>query len=141
MEISDVRRRVHESIERARRKAAERRGRVDAAGRDYEQFLEHVAVPVFRQVSSVLRADGYFFTVFTPVGSVRLMSDKSSDDYIELSLDTSEGEPRVMGHTNRARGRRVLDVERPVSEKPIAEITDEDVVAFVAQELEPFVER
>ena len=40
MEISDVRRRVHETIERARRQAAERRTRSDEASREFEAFQE-----------------------------------------------------------------------------------------------------
>ena len=47
-----------------------------------------IAVPLFRQVANALKADGYAFTVFTPSGSVRLMSDRVADDYIELTLDT-----------------------------------------------------
>lgn len=142
MEIADVRKRVNATIERARRGAAERRARVDAAGHDYAKFLEQVATPVFRQVANVLRAENYFFTVFTPGGAVRLMSDRSGEDYVELSLDTSEGEPQVLGHTSRARGRRVVESEQPIAEgRPIAELTEEDVLAFLLGQLEPFVER
>lgn len=142
METADIRKRVHETIAHARRTAAARRTRADAAGRDYETFLDQVATPVFRQVANVLRVENYNFTVFTPGGSVRLMSDKAAEDYIELSLGTSEGEPQVIGHTSRARGRRILESERPIAEtRAIAELTDEDVLAFLLKELEPFVER
>src|SRR5881396_3498750 len=106
MEISDVRKRVLETIDRAKRNAAGRRARVDEAAREYDVFLEHIAVPVFRQIANVLRAEGYPFNVFTPAGSVRLMSDRSAEDYIELRLDTSGDRPAVLGHTSRSRGRR-----------------------------------
>ncbi len=92
MEISVVRKRLTETIERAKKQAADRRGRSDQAARDFEVFLQKVAVPLFRQVANALKADGYAFTVFTPSGSVRLMSDRAAEDYIELSLDTT-GEP------------------------------------------------
>jgi hypothetical protein len=141
MEIADVRRRVLEAMDRAKRAAAERRARVDAAGKDYEVFLERVAVPIFRQVAQVLKAEGYAFTVFTPSGGVRLMSDRGSEDYIELALDTSGPEPQVIGHTSRARGRRVHETEQPVAGGRPAELTAEDVLGFVAKELEPFVEK
>jgi len=111
MEISDIKRRVVETIERARRQAAGRRTRNEEAAREYETFLKQVAIPVFKQVSNVLRAEGFAFTVFTPggsVGDVRLMSDRSAEDYIELSLDTSGEEPVVSGHTGRSRGRHLL---------------------------------
>ncbi|HEX3704166.1 MAG TPA: hypothetical protein VHU82_12610 [Vicinamibacterales bacterium] len=141
MEISQIRKRVLETIDRARKSAVERRSRTDQAARDYDVFLERVAVPVFRQLASVLRAESYPFTVFTPGGSVRLMSDRAAEDYLELTLDTAGDEPRVVGHTSRARGRRVMESERPVAERAPADLTEEDVVAFVLKELEPFVER
>jgi hypothetical protein len=141
MEISDVRRRIVETIDRAKRAAVERRARADRAGRDYERFLEDVAVPLFRQVHNVLRAHGYSFTVFTPGGGVRLMSDRSSEDFIELALDTSGSEPCVVGHTSRSRGRRVIETEHVVGSGDPAELSEEVVLAFLARELEPFVER
>jgi hypothetical protein len=104
-------------------------------------FLEHVAIPLLRQVANVLRTEGYPFTVFTPGGSVRLMSDRAAQDYLELTLDTAGDRPLVMGHVSRARGRRVLESERPVAERTPAELTEEDVMTFVLKELEPFVER
>ena len=88
-------------------------------------------MPLFRQIASVLKAEGYSFTVFTPGGSVRLMSDRSAEDYIELTLDTSGDEPLVIGHTSRARGRRVDrigDAARPGG--PVGDITEEDVLGF-----------
>src|SRR6058998_1811678 len=99
MEISVVRQRTLETIDRARRAASERRSRVDQAGREYDAFLQHVAVPLFKQVANVLRAEGHPFSVFTPSGSVRLTSDRSAEDYVELILDTTGETPHVMGRT------------------------------------------
>src|SRR5215207_7300869 len=106
MEISDVKKRVFETIQRAKRTAAERRVRTDEAAREFDVFLNQIAVPLFRQIAAVLKAEGRMFTVFTPSGSVRLMSDRSADDYIELSLDTTQTNPQVIGHASRGRGRR-----------------------------------
>lgn len=139
MEISDIKRRVVETIERSRRRAAERRTRHDEAAREYESFLAQTAIPVFKQVSNVLRAEGFVFTVFTPGGSVRLMSDRSNEDYIELALDTSGDEPLVSGHTSRSRGRRVIESERPIG--PPATLSENDVLSFVLRALEPLVDR
>ena len=139
METGEVRRRLQQAIERARRSAADRRARNDAATQGFNDFLDHVAVPLFKQIANVLKIEGYPFTVFTPSGSVRLMSDRSADDYIEIALDTSDVEPRVMAHTSRSRGRRVVDEERAIG-KPGA-LTEEDLFVFLLKELEPFVER
>jgi hypothetical protein len=141
MEISEVRRQLTEAIERAKRAAADRRANVDEASREYAVFLEQIAVPLFRQVANVLKVQGYPFAVFTPGGSVRLMSEKNSDDFIELSLDTTGEEPIVMGHSRRGRGRRVLESERPIGEGPVRNLTEEKVLRFLLEELEPFVEK
>jgi hypothetical protein len=141
MEIADVKRRVQETIDRAKRAAAERRAASDQATRDYGDFLDSVAIPIFRQVANVLRAQGYLYSVFTPGGSVRLMSDRTAEDYIELALDTTGAKPAVVGHTSRQRGRRVIESERPLDAKAIRDLTDEDVLGFLLKELEPFVEK
>jgi hypothetical protein len=141
MEVSDVKRRVTETIERSKRTAAEHRARSDEAARDYAVFLEQLAVPLVRQVAGVLKAQGFPFAVFTPGGSVRLMSERSSDDYIELTLDTSGDEPVVLGHTRRARGRRVIESERPIGNGLVRDLTEEQVLAFLLKELELLVDR
>jgi hypothetical protein len=141
METSEVRKRVLAAIERAKRGSAERRTRADEAAGEYTVFLEQIAVPMFRQLAGALKASGYPFGVFSPGGSVRLMSEKSSEDFIEVSLDTTGDEPLVMGHTHRARGRRVLEAERPVGTGPIRDLTEEHLLDFLILELEPFVEK
>lgn len=139
MEISLVRKRLTETIERAKKQAAERRGRGDQASRDFDLFLQKVAVPLVRQVANALKADGYAFTVFTPSDSVRLMSDRSADDFIELSLDASANPPAVVGRISRTRGRRVIDAERAIGAPDV--LTEEDLLEFLMKELEAFVER
>ena len=141
MEVSEVRKQVLAAIERAKRTTAGRRARADEASHEYPVFLEQIAVPLFKQVANILKAHTYNFSVFTPSGSVRLMSEKSSDDYIELLLDTSGDEPLVIGHVNRGRGHRILESERPIGTGPIRELTEEQVLEFLMKELERFVDR
>ncbi len=139
MEISEIRKRLNQTMERAKRQAAERRARGDDAGRAFDTFLSTMAVPLFRQVANILRAEGYLFTVFTPSGSVRLMSDRAAEDFIELSLDTAGDRPQVIAHASRSRGRRVLESERAIGEP--GELTEEAVLEYLLKELEAFVER
>jgi hypothetical protein len=141
VEVSDIRRRVRDAIERARRQASERRARNDEATRAFARLLEDMAVPLFKQVANVLKVEGYAFTVFTPSGGVRLMSDRHSDDYLEITLDTGGDAPRVIGHTSRSRGRRIVEAEHIVGSGAPAAIQEEDLLAFVLKELEPFVEK
>jgi hypothetical protein len=96
-------------------------------------------VPIFRQVANILRAEGYLFNVFTPSGSVRLMSDRTAEDFVELFLDTSGEVPQVIGHASHSRGRRVLEAERAIGAP--GELSEEAVLAFLLKELEAFVER
>lgn len=141
METSAVRQRVNLIIDAARRDAAERRSRNDEAAKAYERFLDKVAIPLVRQLADALKASHYPFSVFTPGGSVRLMSDKNAEDFVEIALDTSGAQPMVVGHVSRARGRRVLESERPIADGAVQDLTDEDVLAFLLGELRPFVER
>ena len=139
MEISEVKRLVVDTIDRATRHAAERRTQTDEASKAYDAFIERTAVPLFKQVANVLRAQGYPFSVFTPAGAVRLASDKTADNYIELALDTTGETPTVSGRTRHARGRQVVDAERALGQP--ADLGEREVLAFVLNGLEPLVER
>jgi hypothetical protein len=142
MEVSEVRRRLRAAIDSARKAAQERRARSDQAARDYALFLRDVAIPIFQVFASALVAEGHRFKVFTPAESVRLASESGPDDFIELTLDTTADPPAVLGRTNRGRGRRVVLSERPVREgAAVAELTEDDVLSFLASEIAPFVER
>src|SRR5688572_27881161 len=132
MEITDVRRRLRGAIEEARRDAAERRARTDAAERDYDAFLTGRAIPVFHDVANALTGEGHPFKVFTPARSVKLGSDRTSGEFVELELDTTEDPPQVIGRSSRGRGRRMVTSERPLRPgAAIADLTDEDVLAFL----------
>jgi hypothetical protein len=142
MEVSEVRRRVRAAIESARRQAKERRVRNDRAALEYQDFLRDRAVPLFQTVASALVAEGYRFKVFTPADSVRLASETSGNDFIELTLDATADPPTVVGRTSRGRGSRLVDSERPINQhKGIADLSDEDVIVFLAEEIAGLVER
>jgi hypothetical protein len=139
MEIADVKRRVVETIERARHRASDRRIRRDAAAKSYEAFLTGTAVPIVRQVANVLRSEGFPFEVFTPAGGVRLASERGADDYIELELDTTEEQPSVIGRVKRSRGRDVMESEQRIGD-PLT-LGEQEILRFILQELESFVDR
>lgn len=140
IEITDVRRRLRSAVEEAKRQAAARRSRTDAATRDYAAFLEKIAVPVVQQVASALSGEGHHFRVNTPADSVRLTSTTSPEDYIEIALDTMQDPPEVVGRTNRGRGRRMISTERPVRDRTaVAELNEEDVLTFLLTEIVPFI--
>jgi hypothetical protein len=142
VETSEVRKRVQRVIERARADAAARRARADQSDRTYTRFLEAVATPVFRQFANALQVEGYSFRVFTPASGLRLSSERSPDDYIELALEPAADPALVMVRINRARGSRVSTTELPLREGcAIDELTEEDVLDALARAIPPFVER
>jgi hypothetical protein len=142
MEVSEVRRRVRAAIETARRQAQERRVRTDRAAVEYQDFLRDRAVPLFHTVASALVAESYRFKVFTPADSVRLASDASPTDFIELTLDTTTDPPTVLGRSSRGRGSRVVVSERPIGASgAIADLSEGDVMAFLTEEIPALLER
>lgn len=140
IEISELRRRIRVAIELSKKNSAARRTRSDAAARDYETFLTQIAVPTVQQFASALTGEGHLFQVATPAESVRLTSGSSAGDFIELALDTTQDPPEVVGRVNKGRGRRMIAAERPLRERTaVADLTDEDVVTFLLQEVTPFL--
>jgi hypothetical protein len=140
MDVAIVRKRLKSEIEQARRTAAERRERVKTATRAYEQFLADVAIPAFRQLATVLRAEGIPFEVQTPSDGVRLVSDRNRDDVISLELDATQDPPQLMLSSTRTWGSRVLQSERAVKEKTTIErITEDELLDRVFEELRPWL--
>ena len=142
VDVSEVRKRLIHTIERVKHDAVMRRLETDKASADYERFLELVAAPVFRHFSQALRSVGQNFQLFTPAGSVRLASERGADDFIELALDLTRHPIIVVGRTSYRRGSRLVEKERPVREgRAIDTLTDEHVLEFLLDAIEPFVER
>ena len=142
MEISLVRRRIQAAMTTARDRAKQRRQKSDEAELAYVALLENVAGPLARQIVNALRAEGYAFTVSTPGRGLRVSLDQGRDDFIELALNTDADQPHVVGRIRRTRGSRTLDEERPV--KPGAapqDISEDDLLEFLALALEPWLER
>ena len=135
-----LRKRLKTSIEAARRATATRRERAAAATREYEEFLEARAIPAFRAIANVLRAEGIPFEVMTPLDGVRLVADKKRDDTIELELDTSLDPPQPLLITVQSRGSRILRTERLVKEgSPINEISEDDLVELLLEQIKPWL--
>jgi hypothetical protein len=133
METSAVRKRILDVINAARRDAAERRTRNAEAGAAYERFLETVATPVCRQVADVLKAERLLCTVETPVGAVRLASERSASDFVEIRLDTIAARPQVVVHAERVKGRERYEETLPIrAGVGIEHLTDEDVLDALA---------
>ena len=134
-EVSEVRQRVLAMIERVRRDAAERRARADGAE-------VQAATPLVRQVLSVLKVEGFSYRVSTPAGSVRLVSEKHHEDFIDLAVDTTQDSVTIMTTVSYVRGQRVSTKERPLADGvDVDQLTEEHVLTFLLAALPVFVER
>ena len=142
MDVSDLRKRILRALDDARKDASDRRVVVDEAARAYEKFLENIATPVMRQAAAVLKAEGHAFTIQTPRETVRLVADSAAQTFVELALDTSLARAAVIGRVSLARGRQSnLIEERPIADKPVAELTEEDLSAFLIAEIPKLIVR
>ena len=141
MEVSYVRNRLRNAIEAARHRAAAHRQHVADAEQAFTAFLE-MATPVLRQLANALRVEGHAFTLFTPERALRLASDRSPRDFIELALDSTGERPQVVGRISHSRGSRTRDEELSVKQGvAIESITENDVLEFLLAALEPWLER
>lgn len=142
MEVSEVRRQLKHAIDRAKARAQRKRSDAAEAERAYATFLEGVATPTIRMLANALKAEGYPCTVSTPSGGLRLAADRGRDDYIELTLDGSGDRPIVVGRVRHTRGSRTLEDERPIKAGAAPQdLTEGDVLAFLVEALEPWLER
>lgn len=137
-DVGLIRKRVRAEIDAARKSSASRRDRALAAERAYDTFLADVAIPTFRQMANVLRAEGISFEVQTPSNGVRLVFDRNRDA-IELGLDTTLDPPQPMLVSTYTRGSRVVRSERFVTEtSEVGAITEDDVIERLIEELKPW---
>ena len=142
LESGEVRKRLRQTIEAAKREAAARRAALGDAGQVYETFLAEQAVPVFRQVQAALKAEGHVFQVLTPAGMARLVSDRDKDDYLEVVLDGSRTPAAVVGRISKVRGTELTAAEQLIrANAKVSDLTDEDVLDWILRVIVPFVER
>ncbi|MBM3820236.1 MAG: hypothetical protein FJW14_14635 [Acidimicrobiia bacterium] len=130
------------AIAAARERAKRRREQTAEAEAAYAAFLQTVAAPVAKQLANALKTEGYLFTVFTPGDGVRVASDRGRDDYVEFVLDTEADPPQVVGRVRLTRGSRTLTDERPIRDGAApGALSEEDVLAFLLDALQPWLER
>jgi hypothetical protein len=142
LETAEVRRQLTHRLAELRKAQAQRRTAGDAARAAFESALEKEIAPTVRQFAQALKAEGFTFSVQTPASTVRLVSDRSSDNVIDIVLEIGSGQPTVVVRSAYTRGRRQLEAERTLAEgEGIASLDGERVLAVLLELIEPFVER
>jgi hypothetical protein len=142
LETAEVRRQLTHRLAEMKKAQAQRRAASDAARAAFDAVLEREIAPTMRQFAQALKAEGFPFSVQTPAGAARLVSDRSSDNAIDVFLEVSGAQPAVLVRSAYSRGRRQLEDERTLAQgEAIAAIDGERVLAVLLDVIEPFVER
>lgn len=142
LETAEVRRQLTHRLAELKKAHAQRRTAVDAARAAYDTVLEREIAPTLRQFAQALKAEGFAFSVQTPAGTARLVSDRSSDNAIDIALELGGAQPAVVVRSAFIRGRRQLEDERTLAQgDAIAALDGERVLAVLLDVIEPFVER
>lgn len=142
VDTAEVRKQLTHRIAELRKAQAQRRSATDAARTAFDAVVEREIAPTVRQFAQALKAEGFPFSVQTPASVVRLVSDRSGDNVIDIVLELGGKQPAVVVRSTFARGRRQLEDERTLAEGgAIATLDGERVLAVLLDVIEPFVER
>ena len=142
LDTAEVRKQLTHRLAELKKAHALRRGATDAARTAFDTVVEREIAPTVRQFAQALKAEGFPFSVQTPASVVRLVSDRSSENVIDIVLELGGNQPAVVVRTTFARGRRQFEDERTLAEGPaIATLDGEHALAVLLDVIEPFVER
>lgn len=139
-ELAELRRRVRQQMQDAKRRKAERREARDVAAKAWDTAVAEVVEPAATQMAAALTGEGLPVRLETPRGTIRLVSQRSADDYIELVLDTDDEQesPEVIGRTVVGRGRQSVTVmEEPLGAP--GSLTDDSVTEFLLRAVGPWI--
>jgi len=141
MENPDVRRRVREAITAARRRAAERRAKVDEAATAWAAVLPRVVVPTARQMAQALAAEQIRLQVSTPEDRVLIASEHRPEDHLEVSLEAANDDAVVL--IRAVRGREAVTEERVLvrGAAAIGSLGEERVLEELLAALAPWMAR
>ncbi len=142
LETAEVRRQLTHRLAELKKAQVQRRGAIDAARVAFEAALEREIAPTVRQFAQALKAEGFPFSVQTPASSVRLVSDRSGENVVDIVLELGLEQPAVVVRSSFSRGRRQIEDERILAQgDAIASIEAERVLAVLLDLIGPFVER
>ena len=139
-ELADLRRRVRQAIQDAKQQAAARRTARDEAGAAWATAVAEIVEPAATNVAAALTGEAMPFRLETPRGTIRLVSERSADDYMEIVLDDSDERDasEVIGRTVKARGRQSVTVIEELLGPP-SQLSEDRVIAFFMKAIAPFV--
>jgi len=138
MDVAALRKRMLRELDRpgaVKATAAERRVSGDTARQQFARLLDTTIVPLLKQTADILKAEGSLCRVHTPSDHAQLAFDRSSEDFVEIMLDTAMP-PHVIGRSSARKKSGTVVEDRIIGVgKEIDEISDEDVVGYLLPEL------
>ncbi len=142
MDVSDLRKRIIRALDDARKDASSRRVVVDEAAKAYESFLARHRDAC--HATGCARSESGGISVRRPDASRDRAPCRRrlAQTFIELGLDTSGSRAVVIGRVSLARGRQghVIE-ERPIADKLVGDVTEEDLSAFLVVEIPKLIVR
>jgi hypothetical protein len=139
-DIALIRKRLRLETDQARRASAARRERAKSQTTAYNSFLDTVAIPIFRQFATVLRAEGIPFEVQTPAGGVRLAPERTREDGITLELDVTQDPPAVVLRTTHTWGSQISRSDRTLKAgTAIDAISEDDLLERLFEDIRPWL--
>jgi hypothetical protein len=137
MDVAELRKRILRELDRPGSGPAgtDRRVAADNARAAFARLLNGTIAPLLLQTASILKAEGELCQVHTPSDYVRLAFSSSHEDFIEFRLDTAPP-AHVIGRSSvRRKGGTVVEDRLVGVGRPVEDITEEDVVAYLIPEL------
>jgi hypothetical protein len=142
MNTGDLRKQILRALDEARKSSTDRRQAMDEARQAWEQFLE-MATPLVKQAATILRGEGHLFAANTPADGLRLTSETSPQIYLEFELDVAGAAPHVTGRVSYTKSRQqaVVEEQSLAFGKPVRELNETDVAAYLVTEIPKLIVR
>ena len=137
MDVAELRKRIARELDRPVPGATggDRRTSSDSARTAFNRLLSGTIAPLLIQTASILKAEGELCQVHTPSDTARIAFNSSHEDFIEFMLDTTPP-AHVIGRSSlRRKGGTTVEDRIIGVGKPIDEINDEDLLAFLLPEI------
>jgi hypothetical protein len=141
-DVGEVRKQLKHAVDAHKRANAARRAESDEATKQFETWFQLVGEPLCREFTSALRGEGYQFRLQTPQGAARISSERSGDDYLELTFDSRRTPVALVLSRGYTRGSKTYTDERVLCEGArVDQVEPQQVLSALVEDILPLIER
>lgn len=141
-EVGEVRKQLRHAIDTHKRAGAARRAESDQATKQFSTWMQLVGEPLCREFTAALRGEGYQFRLQTPQGVARISSERSPDDFLELTFDSRRTPVALVLSRSYTRGSKTFTDERVLCEGACIEAVEpQQLLAALVDDVLPLIER